>query len=1141
MYGSPLRRSGRAVLAAALLAVLPGCARAQPAGNLLPDPSIEETRPKNQFGIPFARWGGWLFEGTCEFRNGQVARTGKTCAELVGGQGGKLRLFSPAVSVEPGRYRFSCYIRGLDISGGSWGATLDFCFADEKYVSVKKSGTFGWTRVQIVKDVPARKEVVARIGLWGPGRLWVDDAELVRVPPTTPLTDVPVLGKEESPIAPPAAIDPAACVRCPDCGYRNMPAWGKCYACGATLQAAKAASGPPVRKLPICVDGTTRPFSGRAVSAVREHAPAGGYALRIDSSYASWDGPQDWSGFDFWKADVFNAADVPQPFSFEVRDKATTDYWTRVNYTTVLPPGASTLTIPTDLYVGEKSRPGRHLDLTSITRSVLIVGDAKAPVYFSNLRLERDLSDSVHVPGLLAFSFGPGSSRPLAGFTPVTPATLYSAGRGYGLKNAKIWRAFDMLQPDPLYENGICIESGGFAVDVPDGKYHVFVNLDSPSGFWGEYQVYRKRLVRANGVAVVDDRMDLQTFLKKYFRFADVEDSPGENTFDKYQRAYFQEKEFDVEVKGGQLTLEFIGENWANFVSALVIYPASEAELGRKYLDNLRERRRFWFDNYFKRVLPDGRRDARGPIPAYVPTPQERTAGCVVFARDWMLDVPVNATPRRSEVMRKLSLFASAGQMEPIVFSVLPLRDLGAATVSVSDLVGPGGARVPASAIHPGVVSHRLTRVTAEGTVYTIAPRLILPRSSATLKKGVVTTFWLTLHTPDPVAPGVYRGAVRLALAGGRSETLDVEARLFATRLDPLDVPAGPWGCRIDLPWYSQDTGDYNGRMYRKCLAKMREYGCTTFSGIPTLRIRGWKDRKPDIDYAQADREMAEARAAGFQMVVNYNGGIGGFDNYFEDQGAMARAGFTRYTDFLRAVLTDVDAHARSRNWLPVAFNLCDEPIGDAVARAAANAQAWRDAAPATLLTTGATSLEKPSSDDPHLQLARALKIADLNGHDEAAVRAIRDAGGGWAFYNGGNRWTFGTYMYKCAKQYGMKFRLSWHWNACAGDPYYALDCREDDYAWCVTNAKEELIPSIHFDRDIRAGIDDYRYMQTLARLLRERPNHPFAPTARKLLDDKLASFRLGERNHDAKWPVEEYRAYRLRLAEAIERLAGGK
>jgi hypothetical protein len=327
--------------------------------------------------------------------------------------------------------------------------------------------------------------------------------------------------------------------------------------------------------------------------------------------------------------------------------------------------------------------------------------------------------------------------------------------------------------------------------------------------------------------------------------------------------------------------------------------------------------------------------------------------------------------------------------------------------------------------------------------------------------------------------------------------------------------------------------------MFRKSLAKMREYGCTTFSGIPTLRILGWKEGRPDIDFSRADQEMADAKTAGFtSVVVNYNGGIGGFKNYFIDEDAMRKAGFARYTDFLRAVLTAVDAHAQAANWLPVAYNLCDEPVGDDIARATANAQAWREAAPHSILTTGATSLKSPGGNDPHLPLARALRIANLNGHDAAAVEAIEAGKTDWAFYNGGNRWTFGTYMYKCAQQYGMKFRLAWHWNSAAGDPYYALDSREDDYAWCATNAGQELIPSVHFERDIREGIDDYRYMLTLDRLLRRKPNHPSATAARKLLNDKLAAFQLGERDHDAKWPLGEYRAYRLRLAEAIAQLA---
>ena len=1110
---------------------------AQPNGNLLPDPSIEEAQEKNQFGIPFGKWSGWIYDGAPEFRVGKVARSGKSSAEMIGAQGGKIRLFSPAVTVEPGRYRFSCFIRGLDIGVHQYDYSEDVNFVDEEYPQMKKSGTFGWTRLTIVKDVPKKQEITFRIGLHVPGRLWVDDGELVKVDDKTPVTKEPILGVEEKPIAPPAPLDNETAIHCPDCGYRNMPQWKTCYACGADLKVEAVFSGPPVKPLAGFEDGKLGAWSiSDAASVVQNHATEGRYALQIDKGYASWDAAQNWEGYDFFKSDVFNAGDEPAKVNIEIRDKETKDYWTRVNYSTVVPPGASTLIVPTDLYVGEKSRPGRALNKANIARFVFILEDNKAPVSFDNLRLERDLSDSVKVPGLRAFSFGPGTSPPLRGFTAVTPSTIYSKGRGFGLKDAQIWRAFDVLQPDPLYENFICIEKGGFAVDLPNGKYHVFLNLDNPSGFWGEYQVYTQRVVKANGLEVVRDTMDLARFKQKYFRFADVEDSLGENTFDKYQKPYFQEKEFDVEVKNGQLYLEFLGENWANSVSALVIYPAAQAPLGQQYLKNLQERRRFYFDNYFKRVNPVGNRDSKGAIPPFVPTPPEQNAGFVVFARDWMEDVAVNAIPRRDEVNKPLDIFASAGEMEPIVFSVLPLRDLGEAKISVSDLISPSG-NIPASTIQSGVVSHRLSRVTMEGTVYTIAPRYVMPKSSANLKKDVTTTFWLTLRAPKTVRAGNYKGQIKLTFADGKTQSLPLSVRLFATPLDELNVPAGPWGSSIELPWRGAEKGDYEREMFRKSLAKMRDYGLTTFSGIPTLRISGWQNRVPQIDFAQADAEMNDAKALGFKnIVVNYNGGIGGFDNYFIDEEAMKSAGFTNYTEFLRVVLNAVDAHAKAANWLPVAFNLADEPLGESVPKSIANAKAWREAAPPTLWTTGATSTETNDANDPHLQLAKALKIANLNGHSESSIQAIHDAGSAWAFYNGGNRWTFGTYLFK-ARQAGMKFRLSWHWNNAAGDPYYALDSREDDFAWCSANANGDLIPTIHFERDIREGVDDYRYMQTLSRLLREKPNHAAANAARKLVDDKLNSFKLGQRDHN-QWPMEEFRSYRLQLAEAIEQMA---
>ncbi len=123
--------------------------------------------------------------------------------------------------------------------------------------------------------------------------------------------------------------------------------------------------------------------------------------------------------------------------------------------------------------------------------------------------------------------------------------------------------------------------------------------------------------------------------------------------------------------------------------------------------------------------------------------------------------------------------------------------------------------------------------------------------------------------------------------------------------------------------------------------------------------------------------------------------------------------------------------------------------------------------------------------------------------------------------------------MYKAARQHGMKFRLSWHWNACAGDPYYALDCREDDYCWCNSGPNGELVPAVEFER-LREGLGDYRRMLTLARLAKEKKGTPAAEAAERVMSDILGSFQLGDRQLKG---AESFARMRARLDEAIEKL----
>ena len=58
-----------------------------------------------------------------------------------------------------------------------------------------------------------------------------------------------------------------------------------------------------------------------------------------------------------------------------------------------------------------------------------------------------------------------------------------------------------------------------------------------------------------------------------------------------------------------------------------------------------------------------------------------------------MKDVNVNDRPLPGERIEELTGSAFAGEYEPVTVSLLPLRDLGRVTLTVTDLHGPGRRR----------------------------------------------------------------------------------------------------------------------------------------------------------------------------------------------------------------------------------------------------------------------------------------------------------------------------------------------------------------------------------------------------------------------------------------------------------------
>lgn len=1095
------------------------------AANLSTNPSFEQTKPGDASSL-FAGWTFTTHEGQCDLRVSPLAHSGKASAMLCGSSAPKMRL-GQATDLEPGRYRITAYLRGLEIGNGTWNWTTEFrCNTgdDDGYFQLEKNGTFGWTLLTYVGEVKAKKQVTTSFGLCAPGYFWVDDVTIEKVGADVALTPKPVLAKEEAPIAPPGNLE-ASAIRCPECSARNMAAWKNCYACGTSLETKKIVAEGPAVKL-ITSFEANNPFEmgddKAAASTVNEHATDGKKAMRIDRSYASMPAKQDWKGYDYLKADVYTDAKDPLNLTIEIRDAGTTDYYTRVNYTTIVPPGASTLIIPIkQLYVGEKSRPGRMLDAGNVTRLVFAIDDKpQAPLFMDNIRVERDEEAAkAFFDGLWAFDFQPNNTCPvMEGFTPIVPSTTYSVGKGFGLKDAATPTGQNALQPEPLYQDYLDISQGGMAVDLPNGKYRVWVDVNRPNLYWGEVQTWSKRTIKANGTIVVQENMGDAERKKQNFRYWNLDDLPTDNTFDKYQKSY-DEKTFDVDVTNGQLFVEFGGEGEACAVCAMVIFPVEKADQGAKFLKYVEGRRRFHFDNYFKRALHNPSGDPLSPADA------DTKQGFVTFTRNTMQDVYYNDTPFKSELGKPLSADVFAGEFGPLNLAVVPLKDLGQVTISPADLKGDAGT-IPASAIDVGYVSYRIGRVTMEGSVYSIGPRFVMPTSTVQMPKDIVRQFWLTVKTPADAKPGRYTGNVTLKTEKGGTAQVPVELRVRKGALDDMDIPAGPWG--LEVPYMDNLAS----------LKKLREYGFTTFSSGQIVAYRGFQNGKPQLDFAAADKLMANARDLGFKGVVFYGSLIYGYNAYFQDLDAMKAAGFNDYAAFIKALYTPVQQHAQDNGWIPYFINLGDEPIGDDVTKAALNCEAYRKAFPkGPPYFTFATSYEGSDSTSPHARLCKAVEIPNLNGHDEAAIKILHDAGCQWAFYNGGSRWTFGDYMYKAVKQFDMKFRIAWHWNCTSGDPFYALDGREDDYAWCQSSPDGKLITCLDLFERKREGLGDYRRLLTLQRLAREKTGTPAAQAAQKLIDDRMASFKLGQRDHDALFPVEDWSAFRTKVSDAIEAL----
>lgn len=849
---------------------------------------------------------------------------------------------------------------------------------------------------------------------------------------------------------------------------------------------APPTAAPPVLPHPLCHDcpppAAVPPYP---LPGLAGRVPAGDYRQLTPSRGL----PRDWRAYDWLRLRVHNPSDTPQRLVVEIRDAHTTDYWSRVNWYTVAPPGTADRYVPLDAGVGEKLmiREPRRLDRTAITRLVVSGVDAGADLDLREAALEAEPPPAPGDAHVIRLDPGPGPVFP--GFTSLGPDERYDPARGYGFAPDAVVRAVDRRHPDALLRDHVAVR-GGLSIDLPPGRYHLWMMLRDP-GYWTSFPHFVRRRVEAEGEALLDETGTVDDLWAEYWRFADVEDLPGDDVWRRYVADRHRPHRFVVAVSDGRLDLRFDGEP-APTLSALVVFPETAAAAGEAFLERLAAQRR----RAFERTHGEARAPAAPAPPGDEPV--------LLFRRSAGAEVLPEARPAPGEAATALDLALARGEAAPLTLSLLPRTDAVLRAVEI-DLPGLG--------VEPRVVRYKVVRESADGHVYRVAPRLLDPlRVPLALPAGVARRLWLRVRAPVEGPAGVTQGSLRLVFDHG-TRTLPVTVTVHPFTLPPADLHLGYLGAAPAYP--PSPFPEVEARRRREFplgVALLADHGLTAVTGGlggPRQAPEGWALDDVAASMAVFGRHF---RAP----VLTYLG--------------LAPAPEPADDAALAELLAALRTAGASAGWPPIVHVVGDEPPPDAVGEVLARSRRLHRL-DSEARTAVFTSLLGRS--DPRAALADEVDLVLLNHHDEAALRGLARRGRAFALYNQATRYHRGVYLDRL-RALGGQGHYQFAFSSVGADPYDALDAREDDLCAVYTHPSGALIPTVDLAL-FALAVDDLRYLRALDRVIEEAPPSRPRDEAAAWLRRVREAMPLG---HAASWDDARLEALRREAAAHLRALA---
>jgi Glycoside hydrolase 123 N-terminal domain len=240
----------------------------------------------------------------------------------------------------------------------------------------------------------------------------------------------------------------------------------------------------------------------------------------------------------------------------------------------------------------------------------------------------------------------------------------------------------------------------------------------------------------------------------------------------------------------------------------------------------------------------------KNPAPKLTTTEQLR--GYMLFNRPIIEPVYPNTNPLLHESLNELTAFAAQGEIEPLTFSVYPVRALKNFRVKVSDLKSSRGT-IKSSAIDTRLVTYwniRYPRYSSKST-YRLMPELLERVSAHSSPAYKCQRWWLTVHVSDNTPPGIYTGNVKVwDDLNTKAISIPIEFRVLDFKLlsDPNKRYSAYYRMKGKLQ-YEGKSKDEARKMLDNEYKAMKEMGINMF---PTLRL-GWDSQKQRLFMQHAD------------------------------------------------------------------------------------------------------------------------------------------------------------------------------------------------------------------------------------------------------------------------------------------------